>query len=171
MRAGKFAGVDVAFQVQIGVGFNAAGGAHGGNAAGEIKTRRRERHLRHQDGIVKMSPAVEIRPHDIEQVIVHADDAGHHGMSVKVKNSGRFVCGHVGARLNRGDLSAFDHNILIFNCRCAGAVNDPHVSEDDLAGIYPNQLLHRLRQFRSLGMDIDRSQKEYEEPATENEIA
>ena len=92
-----------------------------------------------------MPPAVEIRPHDIKQVIVHADDAGHHGMSAKVEDRGALVRRHIGALLDRRDLSALDHNVLIVNRRCSGAVDNPHMREHDLAGIHTYELLHRLR--------------------------
>ena len=111
-----------------------------------------------------MPTAVEIRPHDIKQVIVHPDDARHHRVSVKIQNHGVLVRRHVGALLDRRDLSALNHDILIFDRRCSGAVNNPHVREDNLGSVRTDELLHRLRQFRSLGVDSERSQQQHEDP-------
>ncbi len=98
-----------------------------------------------------MPPAVEVRPHDVEEVIVHADDARHHGVAAKIQN-GRVPGGrHVGAPLDRANLSPLDYNILIFNRRRSGAVNNPHMRENNFGGLHAHEFLYRLRQLRILG--------------------
>src|SRR4029077_12218854 len=135
-----------------------------GDAAGEVETRRRERHLRHQDWVVKVPATVETWPHDIKQVIVHADDAGNHRASVKIENRGVLVGRDIGALIDSRDLSVLDHNILVFDRRPARTVNDSHVGEDNLPGTRTDELLHCLRELRTLGVDIERSQQQHEDP-------
>ena len=88
---------------------------------------------------------------------------------MKIENRRALVGRHVGALLDRGDLSTLNHDILIVDCRGSRAVNDSNVCEDNLAGVDAHELLHCLREFRTLGVEGDRSQQQqYERPATES---
>ena len=92
-----------------------------------------------------MPLAVEVRPHDVEQVIVHAHDARHHRIPVKIQHGCTGSGRHVRALLDRRDLSALDHDILIVDRRASGAVDNPHVGEHHLGRLHPHELLDRLR--------------------------
>src|SRR6267142_2374110 len=85
MRSRQFARIDIALQIQIGIGFDAAGCAHGGDACRKIKSGRGEGHLRNDDWIVEMPLAVEIRPSYIEKMIVHSDQAWNYCVTVKIQ--------------------------------------------------------------------------------------
>ena len=72
-----------------------------------------------------------------------------------------FLRRHVGALENRRDLSALDHNILIFDRRPTRAVNDPHVGEDNFVSLHAHEFLHCFRQFRTLAKGSEKQQKQH----------
>ena len=82
---------------------------------------------------------------------MHADNARHHGVTAKVEDGRALVRHHIGASLDRRDLSRLEHNVLILDRGRSGAINDTHVGEDYLSGVHTDELLHRFRQFGSLG--------------------
>src|SRR6266403_4068362 len=86
MWSRQFASVDIAFQIQIGIGFDAARCAHGGDACRKIKSRRGEGHLRNDDGIIEMPLAIEIRAGYIEKMIVHSNQAWNYRITVKIQH-------------------------------------------------------------------------------------
>ena len=86
VRTRDQAGVDHLLEVEVGVGLDAAGGAHGGDARREIHAGRGERHLRHQQRCFPVTIRFQVGPRDVKQVIVHTHDAGHHGVSAQVEH-------------------------------------------------------------------------------------
>ncbi len=116
-RTGHAAGIDQALDIEVGIGLHAARGARGRDSAGQIEPREGVAHL----GVERHSPAARI-----EQVLMHADNAGNHGVAGEVEHA------RAGGRSSRGgDPAVVDHQRLIFPRRGAGAVDDPHVSEGD----------------------------------------
>lgn len=107
-----------------------------------------------------MPQAVEIRARNIEEVVVHPDDARYDGISLKIQNRCALGRGHVGALLDCCDPSAFNHDILIFGRRRPCAINNPHVCEEYFGGLHPDKLLHGFREFGLLGYRSKREQKE-----------
>ncbi len=150
VRAGELARVDISLQVQIGIGLDASGGAHRRHACGKVKSRRRERHLRRQHRLLVLPLAIQIRPRDVKEMIVHADDAWHHGVSVEIKNRRSRGRGNVGAFLERRNLPALDDQILVFNRRRARTVNHAHMRQDDLRRVHSHELFCALGKFGSL---------------------
>ena len=145
MRAGKMSGVNFALEVQVGVGFDAARGAHGGDAAGKIETRGGESHLRHKHGLVGVPATIEIGPGNIKEMVVHADDPGHDSVAVKVEHDGVLCIRDVGGGLDGGDLAAFEGDVLVFERRVSGAIDYADVGQHDLCGLHANILLHFFR--------------------------
>jgi hypothetical protein len=63
---------------------------------------------------------------------------------VQIQNGRTLVGRDVGALLDRRNLSRLDYDILIVGCWRSGAIDNPNVSEHNLAGVDANKLLHRL---------------------------
>ena len=85
LRAGHFAGVDQALDAEVGVGLEAAGGAGGGHAGGEVESGEAE-------GLL----GVDRGGGGVEEVLVHADEAGDDGVAGEVEDVG--VGGRPGRR-------------------------------------------------------------------------
>src|SRR6267154_1632907 len=152
MRARQFARIDIALQVQIGVRFDAARCAHGGDACRKIKSRGGEGHLRNDDGIIEMPLAVEIRPRYIEEMIVHSIQAWPYCVTVQIQDGCARRRGHVCTLLDAGNLSGLNDDVLIFDCRASGAVDNPCVRKNNFGSTYADELLHRFREFGGLSL-------------------
>ena len=70
-------GVDSCFDVDVGVRFEAAGGARGGHATREIEARKAE-------GVFVVNRDAAAR--EIEEVLVHADQARYRGVAVEIEH-------------------------------------------------------------------------------------
>ncbi len=84
--------------------------------------------------------------------------------AVKVENCSAFVRHHIGALHDRRDLSALDHDVLIFDRRSTGAINNPRVREHNLGSAHPAKLLHRggvSRRLGTLGTHGEREQQQH----------
>ena len=139
--AGQFARVDVVLEVQVCVGFDAAGSAHGGDASSEVETWGGKRQLRQNDWAFKVPLGVNVGPRDVVQVIVHADDAGHDGVATEIEHRDVRRSGYVGAFLDGGDLAGFDHDVPVVVGGGSGAVDGAYVGEDDFGRLDPHVFL------------------------------
>jgi hypothetical protein len=77
---------------------------------------------------------VEVRPRDLVEVIVHADQPRHHGVAAQVEHGGVAGSGGVGACADRHDLAAIELDVAIVERGMAEPVDDADVREDD-AGV------------------------------------
>ena len=127
--ADEFAGVDVATEVEVNVWLDAAGGANGGDACGEIHARCAEGHLGDDEGRLGSAVGGFVGAGDVVEVIVHTNEAGDNGVAVEV-NYRDVGCGG-GLFGDAGDLSVFNEDGLVFEGRGTGAVDDADVSEED----------------------------------------
>ena len=127
-RAQHLAFVDGLLDFEVGVRLERSGGADRGNAACQIKPRKAVAHL-----------AEDAAAHGIEQVIVHADQAGNHAVTMKVQNLR--ILGRSGIR-DRDDLSLREDDGLIGPRRSAGPVNHPDVGERDNGRIDLDERFH-----------------------------
>ena len=73
VRTRHFTAINLPLDRQVGVGFNASGGPNGGDPAGQIQPGETDRHLV-EDRIARR----------IEHVLVHADEAWNHAVSMQV---------------------------------------------------------------------------------------
>ncbi len=128
------AGVDFAAEVEVDVRLDAAGGADGGDACGEVHARGGEAHLGDDEGWFGGAVGGLVGAGDVVEVVVHADEAGDDGVAVEVDDLdlvwGVAVCGR--GRRDAGDLAVFDEDGLVFEGSGAGAVDDADVGEEDL---------------------------------------
>ncbi len=133
VRAGEVAGVDLAAEVEVGVGLDAAGGAEGGDAGGEVHARCREGHLGDDQRWLTVAERVEVGAGDVVHVVVHADQAGDDGVAVEVEDFG--VGSGWEVFRDAGDLAVFDEDGLVFEGGGAGAVDDADVGEESPGAI------------------------------------
>ena len=150
VRAREMAGVNFAFEVQVGVGLDAAGRAHGGHTAGKIKTRSGERHLWDEHRFVVVPAAVEVGSRHVEKVIVHADDSRDHGVALEIEHGGVLRRSDVGSRLDRRNLASLEHDVLIVRGGAAGSVDDANVGEDYFCALHADILLDFFREIGGL---------------------
>ena len=99
--------VDLVLQAEVGVGLDAAGRAHRRHAVRQIEPRRAERHLRNDERLLGMARRIEVRPLQIEQMVVHPDDARDHGRAGQVEQPVTLRHGGAG-RLDRGNVRTID---------------------------------------------------------------
>ena len=144
VRAGQVTGVNFMAQVEVSVGFDAAGSAHGGHAVGEIQSRSRKSHLRHQQGFFAVMLAIEVRPGDIKKMVVHANDSRHDGIALERENRDVLRGRNVRPGLNRENFAAFHHEILVLQRGTPSTVHDAHVGEDHFWRLYADVLLNFL---------------------------
>ena len=150
MRADEVAGVDFATEVQVDVRLDAAGGADGGDACGEIHARGGEAHLGDDEGWFGGAVGGFVGAGDVVEVVMHADEAGDDGVAVEVDDLGVAVCGR--GRRDAGDLAVFDEDGLVFYGCGAGAVYDSDVFEDNCVGVDFDVLEDVGGESRGLGL-------------------
>ena len=80
--------------------------------------------------MIEMPLTVEIRPRNVKEMVVHANDARDDGVPVEVKHRCVFGRHYIGAFLDRGDLAALDNDIPIFKYRSTGPVDDARMAEN-----------------------------------------
>ena len=90
VRAEEAAGVDVAAEVEVEVGLDAAGGAEGGDAGGEVEARGGEGHLGDDEGRFGGAVGGFVGAGDVVEVVVHADEAGEDGVAGEVDDGERW---------------------------------------------------------------------------------
>src|SRR5262249_26834137 len=125
--------IHAAFDFQIGVRLDAAGGAHGGDASGEIKARGGvgerqdgEAGLGNSTGGHLLGDGV-----GVVEMIVHADDAGDDGVAGAVENfCARRNLGGGGGADGLNFAVGDDDGLVVFGGR-GSAVNDADVIEDE----------------------------------------
>ena len=139
LGAGHEAAVDVALDLDVGVGLDAAGGAQGGDASRQIEAREAGGHL--------VEDAAAGR---VEEMVVHAHQAGEDGVAAQIDplRAGRGC---------RGDLAAHDVDRLVLARRGAGAVDDPDMLERQRGSVVLHVGLER---------GLDREQKRDEHRRT-----
>ena len=129
VRAGKTVGVDLALQVEVGIGFDRTCGAHRRNARSEVQPRRGEGHLRHQQRWLRVALGIRIGPCNVVQVVVHPDETGQHAASGQVQ----FLCAPsrqvLARRGDRSDPAVGEKNVLIVHRGRARAVDDTHMAQ------------------------------------------
>src|SRR5882724_10079285 len=86
MRPGKMARINLMLQVQIRIRLHASSRAHSCDPAREIKAWRGKSHLRDEHRLLVLSLAIQVRTDNIEEMIVHADNARHHAVSTEIAN-------------------------------------------------------------------------------------
>ena len=144
------------FRLRSVYGLDAAGRAHRRHAVGEVQPRRAEGHLRDDDRLVEMARRIDVRPLQIEQMVVHPDDARQRRLAAPVdhpvtRRDRRAV------RLHGGNPRAVQQQRLVLDRRRAGAVDDPQMRDRDLPRRHPHKLLDvgpergRRRQHRRRG--------------------
>ncbi len=120
LRTGHAAGIDELLHVEVGVGLQAAGGARGGDAAGQIEARKAE-------GLLGVHGNAAAR--GIEEMLVHADQSGDDGGAAEVEKlrAGRTAW----SAAHGGDFAMVDDDGLVLDRRRAGAIDDAHVLQCD----------------------------------------
>src|SRR5579872_6352877 len=142
--------LNVALQIQVGIGLHTPGCAHCGHTSGQVQARSGKCHLWYQQRWMGLPLAVQVRACDVEEMIVHPHNARYHRVSSKVKNGGVLRRRNVDAFLDYRDLSALDDYVLIFHRCRARAINYPHMRQHDLGCIHPHDLSYTLGKFWSL---------------------
>ena len=127
--------IDLMLEVEIGIGFDAAGGAQGGDAQGEIEPGRGKGHLRHHQRLVAVTGGIQIGAGDVIHMVVHAHQAGHHAFARRVDAA---IAGgnSVGGGLDGGDAAILDQHGPVGQSGRAGAVNDAHMGQGNPAGFH-----------------------------------
>ena len=130
--AEHFAAVHASLYGQVAVGIHGAGGAGSGYSAGEIERR---------EGIELFNGGEwAIAGRGIENVFVHADDAGNQGFAGGVNDfcaaRDLYACGCA----YRGDFSVVNYYGLIELRRGTGAVNQFDVRQDDDGGALGDEI-------------------------------
>jgi len=139
---GRFAGVNFAFQVQIGVSLHASRCAHRGHATGQVETRSGKGHLWHEHRRIGFPLAIQVWACDVEEMVVHPHDAWHHCVSAEVKNRDSLGSCNIGAIFDCRNLSVLDDNVPIFHRCRARAVNHPHMRQNNFRRVHPHKLLY-----------------------------
>ena len=86
--AGNHSLVNPLLEVQVGVGFDAAGSAHGGYSGSQVESGIAVNHFVEGDAAGgQLAILSEDIPRGIEHVTVHVDQAGNYCASVHIKNS------------------------------------------------------------------------------------
>ena len=111
---GMCAGVDLALEVEVGVGLDGAGGAQGGDARAEVEVRRGEGHLRDHQRRLGVAGGVEVGAGDVVHVVVHADEAGEDGAAGEVEWMASCGKWPVEGAADAGDLAVCDGDGLVF---------------------------------------------------------
>jgi hypothetical protein len=126
------AGVDLLFEGEIGIGLDAAGGAGGGDAAGEVEPWSAIGHLAEEE-----DTGVAAFGRGVEEVFMHADEAGNDGLAGEIEDLriGRVRDFERGA-LDAEDLAIGDVDALIFCRRRASTVDDADVIEDEEVSVF-----------------------------------
>src|SRR5271170_291371 len=133
VRAGEMTGVDLGAHVEVEVGLDGAGGAHGGDAGGEVHARSGEGHLGDDEGWLGGAVGGLVGARDVVEVVVHADEAGDDGVAAEVDDCG--AGGGGGFFGDAGDLAVLDEDGLVFEGGGARAVDDAGVGEEDGGGV------------------------------------
>ncbi len=140
MRADQMARVDLVLQAEVGVRLDAAGGAHRRDAVREIEPGGAERHLRDDERLFRIARRLDVRPLQVEQVIMHPDDAGHHRFAGSI-DDGVIGSDWRAGRLDCGDPGTIDEDGLILDRCRAGSVDNSHMSERDVSCRHANEWL------------------------------
>src|SRR4051794_18616652 len=125
--AGDLVSIDELFESEIGVGFEAAGGAKRGDPASKIQTRETEAHFtvkRRSAGNGALS-----RRCWIEEVVVHADQTGNDGATGEIDCLGTRWDGSALADFPDGAI--FDEHGLVDERGRAGAIDHADMLESD----------------------------------------
>ena len=148
MRARHLSVVDQVTDVQIRVRLDAAGGAHRGDARGQIQARRRERQLGDEESRRgNLVVLIEIDRCRVHQMVVHPDQSRHHAAPGEVDHA-RAIRRR--AIADRFDLAVAQHDRAVVLRRRTGAVDDAHMRKRDDGIVIGDEFLHlgrgRLRE-------------------------
>ena len=142
---GHEAGVDAVLDHEVGVGLQAAGGAHSGDASSQVEARRGVGDLRDKEAGLR-----DVAVHDLKrgrvgvvEMVVHAHKAGNDGVAGAVEDLGAGGDGGGGCRPDGLDLAVGDDNGLVVAGSRAGAVDDADVVEDEDGGVDGDEVVER----------------------------
>src|ERR1700722_40866 len=83
-------------------------------------------------------------------MVVHAHDAGDHGVSVQIEHGRAWSRRDVSPFADSDDLVALNHPILIVSGGPSRAIDHTHMGQHNPGCIHPNKRLHGLGKFGSL---------------------
>ncbi len=119
-RSGLAAGVDEALDAEITREVERAGGADGRHAARQV-----------EHGEAGRRPNGLVRPHLVEQVVVHAHEPWEHRAPGEIHDARAGRHGHLPSRADGGDALALDDDRVVVSGGPTRAVDDAHMRECD----------------------------------------
>ncbi len=129
--------LDLPPDTEIAVRVDRAGGARGGDAAGEIERREGDRRLDDRERAVARGGAV--------HMLVHADEARNGGAPAPVDPGDAAGKRDRPVRPDRGDAATLDEDRLVRPGRGAGAVDDEDMLDRDQRGAHAHEIGLRPR--------------------------
>src|SRR4030095_1910365 len=135
-------GINQALDLKVGIRSYAAAGANRGDAKSEIQTWEAATHVR----VHRWGPA-----HGKEHVVMHSHETGEYCVSGEIKRL--CIPGYLrrSSRFDGLDFSSTDHERLIIECGCSGAINDAHMGQRNHRCFSTNELLTILLCVRTDG--------------------
>ena len=140
-RSDHLACIDAVLDVLVQVGLHAATGTHRRHAVCQVELRESHAQRRVQRGVAAGG---------IEQVLVHADDAGDHGVAFEFQNLGVVRNSGACGIPDRPNASLGDDDRLILDGGRARPVDHADVRQSDNRGVNADELPDGGRQFRCL---------------------